>query len=250
MSRIFEVLERVQQEQELFCVPPVTKEAPAIGTSTGKFSLPDMDAFTREEVLKLVRHLFWGADGNVRRGPRRVVFCGVDKTDGSNLICALAGRTLAQQVQAQVCVVDANSRMCASRSLFDVAWSDSSTQSESRTPHRCLRQVTDNLWLVSGNPLAANGGIPHLEQVRVWIKELGDEFAYVLINAPPAGLYSDAGLLGQIADGVVLVLEANSTRRMAARTAKRALEGANVPILGTVLNDRTFPIPERIYRML
>jgi receptor protein-tyrosine kinase len=79
---------------------------------------------------------------------------------------------------------------------------------------------------------------------------LPPEFAHVVINAPPVGLYSDAAILGQWADGVVLVLEANSTRRVAARNAKQAVEGANVRVLGTVLNNRTFPIPEKIYRML
>jgi Mrp family chromosome partitioning ATPase len=53
-----------------------------------------------------------------------------------------------------------------------------------------------------------------------------------------------------LADGVVLVLEANSTRRVTAKKAKQALEAANVRILGTVLNNRTFPIPEGLYRRL
>jgi receptor protein-tyrosine kinase len=86
--------------------------------------------------------------------------------------------------------------------------------------------------------------------MRVMIKDLRDEFEHVVINAPPVGLYSDAALLGQNADGLVLVLEANSTRRVAARKAKLALEASNVLVLGTVLNNRTFPIPEKIYRLL
>jgi Mrp family chromosome partitioning ATPase len=49
---------------------------------------------------------------------------------------------------------------------------------------------------------------------------------------------------------VVLVLEAHSTRRSAARKAKLALEAANVLVLGTVFNNRKFPIPETLYRML
>ena len=113
-----------------------------------------------------------------------------------------------------------------------------------------MRRVADNLWLVSSDPVATNGGAPTLEQVRARIKDLGDEFAYVVISAPPIGSYSDATLLGQLADGVVLVLDANSTRRVTAKKAKQALEAANVRVLGTVLNNRTFPIPERIYRLL
>jgi hypothetical protein len=35
-----------------------------------------------------------------------------------------------------------------------------------------------------------------------------------------------------------------------ARKIKETLEGAQVRILGTVLSDRVFPIPEEIYRRL
>jgi len=45
-----------------------------------------------------------------------------------------------------------------------------------------------------------------------------------------------------------LVVEANLTRREVARKAKESLESANVRLLGAVLNNRTFPIPETIYR--
>ena len=53
-----------------------------------------------------------------------------------------------------------------------------------------------------------------------------------------------------MADGVVLVIEANSTRREAARMAKETFESANVKLLGAILNNRTFPIPESLYRKL
>ncbi len=40
------------------------------------------------------------------------------------------------------------------------------------------------------------------------------------------------------------------TRRVVARKIKEMLEAAQARILGTVLSDRVFPIPERIYRRL
>jgi Mrp family chromosome partitioning ATPase len=251
MSRTFEVLERAQQDQELFRVPPVTRAVPGSGHPTNSTaSLPDPDAFTREEVLKLVRCLFMATDRNSHDGVRRVVFCGVDNSDGSSLLCARVGRTLADQVQSQVCVVDANVRTPVSSPLFDLPPYGSSHQSENGDVLKPLRQVADNLWLVSGDSGFTNGGTPALERVRACIKALGDEFAYVVISAPPIGSFSDATLLGQLADGVVLVLDANSTRRVTAKKAKETLEAANVRLLGTVLNNRTFLIPERLYRLL
>jgi hypothetical protein len=40
------------------------------------------------------------------------------------------------------------------------------------------------------------------------------------------------------------------TRRRAALQTKRALEEAGVRLLGTVLADREFPIPQNLYRRL
>ena len=57
-------------------------------------------------------------------------------------------------------------------------------------------------------------------------------------------------LLGQIADGVILVLESMVTRRETARTIKENLAAANVKILGAILNNHTFSIPESLYRRL
>jgi Mrp family chromosome partitioning ATPase len=47
-----------------------------------------------------------------------------------------------------------------------------------------------------------------------------------------------------------LVVQANSTHREAARKAKESLASANVRLLGAVLNKRTFPIPEFLYRKI
>jgi len=139
--------------------------------------------------------------------------------------------------------------MSASNSLFDQTPLDSPTQPEESTTMHSVR-ITDNLWLSSSDSVGTNGQAPSMSQIRSWIKDLRGEFEYVLINAPPIGLFGDAALLGQTADGVVLVLEANSTRRLAALKAKQVLDAAKVRLLGIVLNNRTFPIPEKVYRWL
>jgi hypothetical protein len=249
MSRNFEVLEQLQQDRELFHVPPIKKAAPGSGEPTdSKVSPSDPDAFVREEILKLVRCLFFAPDGlNV---PKRVVFCGIDEIHGSNLLCARVARSLAEQVHSQVCVVDANASVPEPRPLFDLAPPDRSTQWGYGATRKSVRRITDNLWLASTDSLASNSGTRILDDARAWIRDLGDKFAYLVISAPPLGLYSDAALLGQMADGVVLVLEANCTRRAVARRVKGALAASNVKVLGTVLNNRTFPIPESIYRRL
>jgi hypothetical protein len=53
-----------------------------------------------------------------------------------------------------------------------------------------------------------------------------------------------------LCEGAVLVLSANRTRRETALQAKATLQRFAVPLLGTVLTDRVFSIPDAVYRRL
>jgi Mrp family chromosome partitioning ATPase len=108
-----------------------------------------------------------------------------------------------------------------------------------------------NLWLLScGSAANESTGLLNSERMKARIRELREEFDYILLDAPPLSTYADAVALGQLADGVVLVLEAHSTKREAASRVADHLRAANVKILGAVLNKRTFPIPESLYQLL
>ena len=56
--------------------------------------------------------------------------------------------------------------------------------------------------------------------------------------------------MAQFADGIILVLSAQHSRRVTARKIKDGLDGAQARVLGIVLSDRLFPIPAGIYRRL
>ncbi len=107
------------------------------------------------------------------------------------------------------------------------------------------------LWLLSCGSISADS--PRLlnsEGLQKRLAELRAEFDYVLIDAPPLARYGDALALGKFTDGMIMILEANSTRREVAVTVSENLRAAGIKILGAVLNKRTFPIPERLYHLL
>jgi receptor protein-tyrosine kinase len=109
----------------------------------------------------------------------------------------------------------------------------------------------DNLWLLSSGSLASDSpSLLTTDRLSNRVADLRQEFEFVIIDAPPLTQYSDALALGQLSDGLVLVLEADSTRREAASAVAASLRSAGVPILAAVLNKRTFPIPEAIYKRL
>jgi hypothetical protein len=79
-------------------------------------------------------------------------------------------------------------------------------------------------------------------------KELRSTFGYFLFSA--AINESEIPILCSLCEAAVLVLTANVTRRESALRAKEQLQRQRVTLLGTVLDQRTLPIPESIYRRL
>jgi capsular exopolysaccharide synthesis family protein len=260
MSKNFELMHEAGIRLE---IPPKAAD-PAPGpafTPTGRatrdrsetqFNLTDK--LTREETFKLVQNIF------LRRSdesPRVVIFAGIDPGNGCSSICAHVADVLANQKLGSVCVVDANLRTPTLPEIYGVTNHYGLTDALSRKgPIRDFTKMvrSDNLWLLSCGSLAADTvdspTMLNSETMKTRIAELRKEFDYVLIDSAPLNTYGDGVVLGQLADGLVLVLEANSTRREAAARVTENLRSSQVRILGAVLNKRTFPIPESVYGLL
>jgi Mrp family chromosome partitioning ATPase len=74
------------------------------------------------------------------------------------------------------------------------------------------------------------------DQIAARFVELRKEFDYLLIDAPSLTRYADATALGRLTDGLVIVLEANTTRKEAALKVIENLRAAQIHVLGAVLN--------------
>lgn len=246
MSRNFELLRRAEKEQELLGSPlAVTPVSP-----DGRRPQPKNGVLAREEEVKLVQRLFLSSP----EAPRAVVFCGVEPGYGPAQICARVSEVLAAQVAGSVCAVDANFHVPHLHELFGVESRQGLADAVlDASPVENFVQQTgrSNLWLMPcGSQALDPRALLRPDRLQSCLADLRAQFDYILISTAPAHLSGDAIAIGQFSDGVVLVLEANSSRRDVAQTAKLGLEATSVKLLGAVLNNRTFPIPEAIYRKL
>lgn len=85
---------------------------------------------------------------------------------------------------------------------------------------------------------------------RDCINLLRNEFDYALIDCSSLKESSDLLSVAPFVDGVILVIEANRTRREQIQHAEKTIEKAQGKLLGHVLNKRTYTIPNWIYRRL
>jgi Mrp family chromosome partitioning ATPase len=207
------------------------------------------DRFSQEQVRTLVRQLFFPGTA---KPPHHVAFSAVDASTYVAEICMDVAKALALQVSGSVCLIEANLHNPELESVFGNNLQKSVCGREGFGFLRsCSQHICGGLWLAPRRLLVGNtdeGRSP------AWLeRRLGDfrlEFDYTLLHAPTVGQHSEAVLLGRLYDGIVMVLEANSTKRAAALRAKDMLQASNARLLGTVLSERTFPIPEGIYRRL
>ncbi|BDZ39235.1 polysaccharide biosynthesis tyrosine autokinase [Microbacterium suwonense] len=67
------------------------------------------------------------------------------------------------------------------------------------------------------------------------LQPLGEYFDYVLIDAPPLLLVTDAAVIGKKTRGIILVAASGKTKKQELTGAVRSLETAGVNLLGTVV---------------
>lgn len=254
MSKNFELMQEAGISVSAPVLPLATPRSWVVGKK--EKILPKRDAFSmdkvmREESLKLVQSVFLSKK---EESPRVVVFAGIDSGSGCSGICAHTAETLAGLKRGSVCMVDGNLHAPSLPEFFGVSNHYGLTDAlrERGAIRSFSKQVRDeNLWLLSSGSLAAEStSLLNGDSMKSRVAELKKEFDYVLIDAPALTTFADGIVLGQLADGVVLVLEANATRREAASKIAESLREAQIRILGAVLNKRTYPIPKLLYRLL
>ena len=209
----------------------------------------DAEDFAREQIRGLVRKVFFPG---WPQPARQVVFSGADPEMDVSGLCVKTAQALAADNAGKVCLVEADFR---SRAL-DQSYGRTSTDGgdcsgTAGAMRKSSPQISDNLWLVSADVFLGSAENAHSAPwLRSRLGELRRAFDYAVVHAAPVSGPGGTALLAHLTDGLVLGLEAHRTRRLAARKVKEHLEAVNVRVLGIVLSERRFPIPERLYRRL
>lgn len=119
---------------------------------------------------------------------------------------------------------------------------------------KCARTNVANLWVLRQAESANGNGHPKFES-RVSgevesVHTLRATFDHTLIDCPSINASHEASLLAPGVDGVVLVVEADRTKRDQILQARQTIEMAGGQLLALVLNKRRHLVPEWLYRLL
>ena len=190
-----------------------------------------------EQIQALVEQLFFRHES----GPVRYVgFTAAEPSSDTSPLCLEVARVLAEEGRYDVGLVDASPGADPLQTQPEVA---PTRRSETNWP------IAPRLWLVPRQNWLPSGEVHRIpEQSLSRLRELTTEFDFAILRCPSVSWLTTR--IGRACDGLVLVLTAYRTRRMVAAQMKKLLRQAQVPLLGTVLTERRFPVPEALYRKL
>ncbi len=173
--------------------------------------------------------------------PRKVILItSPAQAEGKSLIAANLGIAMAS-IGLKTIIVDANLRNPIQHVLFHLTQTDGLTEemhsSQSQLTRRLKKSRFQNLYVLTSGSLAL-ASPDRLATVRMTelFTMLAQEADIILCDAPESEAVADTLVLADKADGVLLVIDAGSTRRDSARQALNSLQQTGANVLGFVLN--------------
>jgi len=190
-----------------------------------------------EQIHALVQQLF------LRHEARMVRNVGFASTEESLLVgplCLDVGVALAREGKYDVGLIDAG---------FDAITLQQQLNVAAPSHPKVTWPVAQRLELVPRQSWWPEAGVePVTDQNLERLREIMAGFDFSIVCCAPVCWIT--ARISHHCDGLVLVLTANKTRRLVAAQIVERLGKVGVSLLGTILADRRFPVPQGLYRSL
>ena len=230
--------------REIFLDPPSTAEQPRVtpirarmGQRTQQKTVAPFSSLHNEQIHALVQQLFFRNDA---KPVRHVGFAPLEKSTATATLCLQVATLLAEEGKYDVALIDARTGSAVLQAELPIA---SPSHGERSWP------LAPRLWMVP-----RQSWLPDASQQRVsdenlsLLRETTAEFDFSILWCAPMSWLTAS--IGRACDGLVLVLAADRTRRIVAAHIREQLTKAQVPLLGSVLAGRHFPVPAGLYQRL
>ena len=154
-------------------------------------------------------------------------------TTSGNLAIALA------QSGNSVLLVDCDMRKPSIHKMFKI--SNAAGTAELLLRKKSFEEVAnkhnENLTIITAGKIPPNPSeMLASRAMTAFIKEMKDEFKYIILDTPPLQAVTDAQVLSTKADGVLLIVRAGSTKREMVFNSVDLIKKVQGKVIGTVLN--------------
>jgi capsular exopolysaccharide synthesis family protein len=188
------------------------------------------------------------------RKSQSVVMAACNQGEGATTMALNFASALANDPSKNILLVDANLRspllhnyfgIERDRGLADLIQGDIDIeQAVRKTP-------TERLYFIPAGRTPGNPVILFESAEFLTVMEkLHAMFEFIIFDSSPLIRFSETAMLASRLDGLIMILEAESTRREVAQVARSTLERTGANLFGAILNKKRFFIPQKLYRLL
>jgi len=219
-----------------------------VAAGPGKTPLVDRVAESYQRVI----HAIQSRQGAKHGGA--ILFVSATHGEGTSTVARELATLLNRDSKGRAVLVDANLRTPSQHTAFGVERGGGLAEVVLRglSLDEAVRNGNGRRapFVTCGRPVSHPTEILGALALRAAFDGLRSRYEWVLVDGPPATVYSDASLLAPLVDGVVLVIEAETTRRQVALRAKGVIEESGARVIGAVLSRRRYHIPKALYGLL
>ncbi|MCP8967859.1 CpsD/CapB family tyrosine-protein kinase [Ectobacillus ponti] len=181
---------------------------------------------------------------------RTLMFTSANPSEGKTTTTANTAVVFAQQGQ-KVLLVDADLRKPATHTILREKNVNGLTSvlAGQHPLEKCIRPtLVENLYFLSAGAIPPNPAeMLGSSRMKTLTQEMLEQFDLVIFDTPPVLAVTDAQVLANLCDGIVLVVRSGRTDKDAALKAKNLLQNATGKLLGAILNDKQQKENEHYY---
>jgi capsular exopolysaccharide synthesis family protein len=248
---------KTQADVEQFLGVPVLGLVPVIGTAPGAEAVETNDHLRERdlgvfldpksvaaECCRSIRTniLFMSPDKPLRT----MVVTSPSPQEGKTTTAINLGVTMAE-AGGRVLIIDTDMRRPRLHRSFGVPNQNGiSTVIVGKTTLEEAIKRTDvpNLDVLTCGPVPPNPSeLLHTDRFGVVLADCARLYDRIILDSPPTSAVTDPAVLGNLSDGVVLVVKAGETTRESALHARRQLGSAKARLIGVVVNAIDFSNP-------
>jgi len=185
-----------------------------------------------------------------QKGLKSFIFTAPDVGEGTTTVVSNLGLCLAHDFKKKTLIIDAHYHQAGLHKNFENAPGPglSDLLSGKAGFSQVCREVAPNLSILTAGDEQSNAD-NYLDNKKMAdiISQAKKDFEVVLIDTADLRNYRDTFSMGNLADGLVLVVSEGKTRRPAIAAVTAPLKEGKFNIIGAVLNRRTFALPKFLY---
>lgn len=195
--------------------------------------------FEYEEAYKALRTSFKFAAVNGKK--RKIVVTSTLQGEGKSSVCINLAISLAQ-AGSKVLLIDADMRNPSLHRYLrlkkDPLMGLSTLLNGEMKVGECLLNTECGIDVIPGGPIPPNPvELISSGSMKGLLQEAMEHYDYIICDAPPVGIVTDAAELSPLCDGVLYVIKQKFVNKHQVHGALQNLHRVNAKILGTVLTQ-------------